>query len=508
MPGLFTGQALAQGVQAYDQSVAQQDQLKTSAQNREAKQLAMKAQKMQMYGQDIKNQQQQNILDEQEQFQRQQQQIAISKGTSKQAFNNYFEFINEGQVGKGVESFNKVIQQDPMLSEMYGQIAPIDAIHDKNKVAQYLQSIDPSFETTLLTDDLMKQIATTGAFVKDNNGQVVDVQSVAIQTGEWDNLTSQARQTMNDNIAALSGSFKEASLASTRKRDSLEQRRAVEQRIMELKAELDSMSPNDPKYAEVQEQLNIEQDDLVKRTTTAGEAAEGREGRDVAKIREDVDFIRDKAPTSFSSSELSGLRKHQEKLHKDVGPVQVDRAKRLGKEMEGSQRVINSVNAWLNEYKPKLDKGEIDKGFIANPVQWVRSKFGEGELSDEQVAKSVDTIKSNTRVGLIVTDFIKTTTGLAMTEAERKAYNEIITGGAGADEASIVAAITSFRDGRKEVNDTYAEQIMDVSPYDAMKFRQYTKVKETKKEEKKKDTRPSRTIGGETRYWDGAKWVK
>jgi len=492
MPSLFLGQALAQGVQGFQQGQQHTSQMQTADLQRQQMQQNIKNQQIEAGQRQettrIANEQQQNILDEQEQFQRKQQQIGLKKGISTQGFSNYFEHIVDGNPEQAVTSFNKAMSQDPELKQMYGDISTINPIGDKNAMGRFLQETDPTFDVDTLDEEMMSQIYNSGAFVKGQDGQIIDVQGASVITGELDNLTSQARQTMNDNISALRGAFTDKSIVKSGRRDAMQQKDDQMALVKSLEEKVATM-PHGEKRDELQSQLDTEKDFLTKMTTGVREAAEGKEGRDVKKIRAKIDTYREEDPNSFSTSNLSELRADQEKLHKDVGPVGTKRADRLGKEMEGAQRVINSVNKWLNEFEDRLvgPEADLDKGFVANPVQWLRSKFGEGELSKEQVQQSIDTIKANTKAGLIITDFIKTTTGLAMTEAERRTYNEIITGGAGADENSIISAITAFRDGRMEVNDTNAKQIIDVSPYDAMKFRQYEPVTSKGRQEPQKE---------------------
>ena len=112
-------------------------------------------------------------------------------------------------------------------------------------------------------------------------------------------------------------------------------------------------------------------------------------------------------------------------------------------------------------------------------------------MTEELKQQTLDKIASDTTVGIIITEFIKDTTGLAMTEAERKTYNDIIAGGKYADGPSMIAAIKAFRDSRVATNDTLGKQAFSKSPASSVKYRRYNPV--TSRSSKPK---PKTKVGG------------
>lgn len=147
----------------------------------------------------------------------------------------------------------------------------------------------------------------------------------------------------------------------------------------------------------------------------------------------------------------------------------------------------------------------------------MKKKFTSGELTPEQEKATLDLVKSDTKLGIIVTEFIKSTTGLAMTDSERKTYNDIITGGAGADGPTILAAISAFKESMIESNKDKAESIKDYSPYDYKALTNYvqpkasggTKPKQVTSQPvvKQEVTKPDVKQNGITFTWNGTTYV-
>ena len=452
MTGLFTGQALAQGVSAYDKSVAQQDALQTSGLNREAKQQAMLAQKQQMQGQQIQNQQNQNVLDEQMQFKIQQQDMEIAKGISSKAFNNYFEHMSEGEVGKGIKSFNKLIKSNPMLSEMMGEVSPIDANFDKNKMIAYMKEINPDFDSSVIDEEMMKNLATSGAFVKDKEGNVVDVQGVAIQTGEWDNLTSRGRQAMNDNISAMKGALTDKTASTHRPTNIAEMERLVYQNAAR-QFETGSPEYNDyvTKGLKKVEQASQEGKSGVKQTEDQNDKVKAKSAWTVFKDTGDWE--------GKSKSDLSEL---QERAEAQKHP----RYKETHKLVKDTEQVLKLADQ-INDKVATAIKGgkgaEMIRGPLENLQKW-SSKFFSAEeqvWSPDKVDSILNTVSVDTEMGMLVQQYVKSISGATVTDAERDFFMNTLTAGNMSDPVFLEKAMNTFENvivDRQKMNaDTLGE---------------------------------------------------
>lgn len=404
-------------------------------------------------------------------------------------------------------------------------------------------------DTTAFTKGMIDK----GQLVINSDGVVAGIDDIAALTGHFDRYPSS--QKMNDEILAgirdkisnakatayspgTYGKFvidykashpeatiqeidkafntkKEGSGDSNPRMDSLTQMREAERALVSAENKMKSTSPGTPEYEEAKKAY--QRADIIYSGITGGkgQAAQILDENQNKEAREKASKLADVPFEKLNKVQIEELKQIQDNTHNNYksNPNIMATVKDVTKELRNTKAVIDKIQNFENEFSEKLKTGTLDRGFVADPIQWISKKFTSGELTPEQEAKVLDLVKSDTKLGIIVTEFIKSTTGLAMTDQERKTYNDIITGGAGADGPTILAAIGAFKESLIESNKGKSESLKDYSPYDVKALTTYVKPKSgTAKpaianQAKPAVSKPDVVQGGITFTWNGTTYV-
>jgi len=400
-----------------------------------------------------------------------------------------------------------------------------------------------------------KGMIDKGQLVINSDGVVAGIEDIAALTGHFDRYPSS--QKVNDEIIAgirdkihtekptaytqgVYGKFvidykmahpnatiqeidkayntkKEGTGDANPRMDSLTQMREAERALTNAENKMKSATPGTPAHEEAKKAYQRAEIIYSSITGGKGQAAQTLDENQNIAAREKNAKLAEVPFESLNKVQLEELKQIQDNTHNNYksNPNIMATVKDVTKELRNTKVVVDKVQSFENEFGEKLKTGTLDKGFIADPVQWMSKKFTGGELTPEQEAKTLELVKSDTKLGIIVTEFIKATTGLAMTDQERRTYNDIITGGAGADGPTILAAISAFKESLVESNKGKAESLKDYSPYDAKALTTYVKPKVAvsqpkpiqSKPEVVTQAKPDVTQNGVTFTWNGTAYV-
>lgn len=401
---------------------------------------------------------------------------------------------------------------------------------------------------------LAKGLADKGQLVINSDGVIAGVDDIAALTGHFDRYPSS--QKINDEIMTgirakitaekketytpgTYGKFvldykmahpnatiqdidkayntkKEGTSTGEPKRDMLQQMKTAESAVVMAEKKMKSLQPGTPEYEDAKKEY--QRADIIYSSITGGkgQAAQTLDENQNVEARAKLEKLADVPFEKLGKVQVEELKQIQDNTHNNYkgNPNIMATVKDVTKELRNSKVVIDKVQSFENEFGEKLKTGTLDRGFVADPMQWMKKKFTSGELTPEQEKATLDLVKSDTKLGIIVTEFIKSTTGLAMTDNERKTYNDIITGGAGSDGPTILAAISAFKESLIESNKGKAESIKDYSPYDYKALTNYTQPKTSKPAQAKQEvvkpaqtTKPDVTQNGITFTWNGTTYV-
>ena len=164
-----------------------------------------------------------------------------------------------------------------------------------------------------------------------------------------------------------------------------------------------------------------------------------------------------------------------------------------------------SSHASLGKLQKALESSKYDSGILDNALNYMK-----GIAPDEMAKKSIEQIEAESKGGVVVAQIVKDLSGLAVTDAEFQRTLKNVMGDPSMQPSEKVTRIKSYIEGFNDRLEAQAKDLgrkgLTVTSKKAL-GRIAESNKASKVEPAKADTRPSRTINGETRYWDGAKWV-
>ena len=237
----------------------------------------------------------------------------------------------------------------------------------------------------------------------------------------------------------------------------------------------------------------------------------GKKGREMADT---ADSFLDKHPENKQA--LADLETGQQRL-RIASPKTYQDEKEDIVNLKRKQVSVNRVADVLNRVNYG-DLQDIKRGAVDSLKQWGSTKLDDPttKLMDANTdGKWSETTKQNlklgTALGLLQAEFIKAISGATVTDEERKILVRTMVGGGGWDtEEALKTALTEFYEAEKESMQYSGEQLSKgTSPYAGRIFSEAKELGEEHLQERnKKENRPSRTVNGETRYWDGTSWVK
>jgi len=156
------------------------------------------------------------------------------------------------------------------------------------------------------------------------------------------------------------------------------------------------------------------------------------------------------------------------------------------KQMKLRHRTINSVDSLLNDLDGKLKSST--RGPIDNMWQSFKKVVGADSVTDEMADKMKATVERDTRTGMILAEFLRMTSGLTVTEEERKFLTDIMTGGNWSDEKTLLESIKTFRNQNAEQNDVIGGTLFDFAPNSSTKYRKYDTYKKASTPQSKVDS--------------------
>jgi len=310
---------------------------------------------------------------------------------------------------------------------------------------------------------------------------VVSVENIGMLTG------ASLSQPYQDLLAKRAGVYIAPPKAkATSRMDTLQQRRAVEARIGELKNLVES-SEGEQK-AKYKELLRIEEADLVGRVGGKKEASENLTLHDLGKYRESTGKWREEGyafePLKVDKKTLANMEATESGLKANLSTEDKALVKDTTKQMRANKTTIESIDVLMQEVK--AGKITPDKDIVANIANYGKRLVG---ITDE---KAIANINWDTKSGMLLASYLRSTSGMAVTEGERDFLTTIMKGGALADEKSMYKAMEAFRQGLDTEQQSLGNTMFQNAPATATKLRQYKGSELTSHKEEQKVAAPSK----------------
>ena len=211
-----------------------------------------------------------------------------------------------------------------------------------------------------------------------------------------------------------------------------------------------------------------------------------------------------KTGKEITAEAIGDLKRAQQMYRASGDKLSIAADKKILEPMRANQEAAIEIDSVMN----RLDKGDLKpmrKGIVDNAIQMLGTKVSENLIPESRKETIEANIKAGSVLGYLQATLIRAMSGTAASEAEVKRLQNVMQGAEWNQEWALKAALKEFRDGLIRRQNTLSNQL-SVSPYDAYRLTQMNAPNRVSKT--KKENRPSRTINGETRYWDGTKWVK
>jgi len=193
------------------------------------------------------------------------------------------------------------------------------------------------------------------------------------------------------------------------------------------------------------------------------------------------------------------------------GSKVLERENKIIERMQGKQLAANDIATFLNDFNdPSKNLKNLQQGIIDNMSNWA------GKLADPETVQWLDkitggnwenqvkaSVEADTRLGYLQAQFIKAISGTAASDAERQQLVKIMQSSDWNDEDRLLQSLEQFHGNVVRENKSARDQIQ-FSPYSAYEASQMTEIGKPSID---RTGMPTRTVGGETRYWDGNTWI-
>jgi len=177
-------------------------------------------------------------------------------------------------------------------------------------------------------------------------------------------------------------------------------------------------------------------------------------------------------PSKVDSQTLATLASVERNNIKDMDNTESTAIKEKKKEMSNRHLTINSVDNLVTDFKTgKIDNYE--RGPIANIKADVVGVLGKDYVTDDMWAKAEAKMQGDTRTGMLLANFLRSTSGLTVSDEERKFLTSVMVGGNWHSEDELLSRITEFRNQVAYENDVIGNDIWNDAPESAIKYRQY-----------------------------------
>jgi hypothetical protein len=241
--------------------------------------------------------------------------------------------------------------------------------------------------------------------------------------------------------------------------------------------------------------------DTYKQTTDVGNIGKGQEIFDKG-------FIGD----NWTKADKNKAQALESQILKATDPTTTSSLKESMKTAKANNLVITQAKDIIK----KIDGGEgqkgAEKGIIDNITDYVKKRVDKGTLTEKQADALDRVIRLNTRVGYLMSTYVKLLSGTAAGEKEVARISDTILGGTNVTEDVIRTAIDEFSNISKESNKKILEEVQDFMPRSAMnilgvrdKQKTPSRTKTTKKNGKYRVGQRARQNGVLFEY-DGKKW--
>lgn len=174
--------------------------------------------------------------------------------------------------------------------------------------------------------------------------------------------------------------------------------------------------------------------------------------------------------SKVSGGEIGNMKSIENSNMNKMDGTQKQVVKDTIKAMKGNYLVVSNIDDALNRPSAK----NVKKGVVDSTKTWVEKKVG------KETAQAMTDVDFNTRAGRILLSYLKSTSGTAVSDMERKFIQDVMLGGDLTDERYVIQALSTFRDSVASENDISAGMIFDDAPHSAVTLRQYKTYKNNK----------------------------
>jgi len=318
-----------------------------------------------------------------------------SKNTMQSAVNQYVKFTGTKYVGQAVNALNSVISGNDHLLGMFGTVAlpNVDNPEHMNQIQGWVMK-QQGDDAVPMDPETLKKVATSGQFLVDKDGNVVDNNEVIIAAGLHpqmppDSLLKWQATMRYNNAAALASKGKFGTSGADTAFGRL--------------AELDTIENRTPAQ-------EIERDALTKELKITKERANNYlSGKDTEQARGEIssgDFSkltsmeRDKAMEAQLDSGVKLPAKTEEKTYGAL-PTIVAGQKALGE-------ISDVSDEELRGYAQDLEKQA--------KTMFSDKKFN--SLTSKQQQQVMSSVETNSRLGTIFSQYVQSISGAAVAEEE------------------------------------------------------------------------------------------
>ncbi|MCI4435444.1 MAG: hypothetical protein JHC33_01355 [Ignisphaera sp.] len=157
--------------------------------------------------------------------------------------------------------------------------------------------------------------------------------------------------------------------------------------------------------------------------------------------------------------DTNSLRTKENDIFSKMPASQIAMYKPKLQELSSNRAVVLNVDRILSTADSKANP--VSKNVISNAKTWVQSQLG------VQSAQAFNNVNFNTQAGMLLTNYIKSLSGLTVSDQERASLTKIILGGNTNDLSYIKQSLQSFRSEIVYNNNILADSVKLVAPYSA-----------------------------------------
>jgi hypothetical protein len=182
----------------------------------------------------------------------------------------------------------------------------------------------------------------------------------------------------------------------------------------------------------------------------------------------DVTGSQTSSQTNLNSGKVdtAALQSQENKIFANMPADQLAMYKPQVTELKSNKGVVTSIDRVLSTADSNTKP--VSKNVISNAKTWVQSQLG------VESAQAFNNVNFNTKTGMLLTNYIKSLSGLTVSDQERKSLTGIILGGNTNDLSYMKQAIRSFREELVAHNNTLADSVKAVAPYTAYTSTDYS----------------------------------